>query len=461
MNTIKKIYFIVPLFVFCNLTLKSQDNLLYFMGNVPPSNYLNPARLTDQSKVIINLPLLSGAEMSINNSFSFNDLGTIKDTTLVIDFGKFYSSIPKKNHLSEMLTLPLFGFQFRSKNNIFSFHICEKQLLRWSFDSNLIKLINEGNNSFIDTDFSTDLDFNFLHYREYSLGYSQKIIDKLTIGSNIKMLTGFSTIDVKQLNIGLETGKNFEYVKLSAHGNYNLSLPVSFNSDTLEYSEVRNPDVLGYFTNSSNLGFAFDLGVRYQLLPELEISASLIDLGFIRWKSDVYNISHGGSFNWKGFDLSNFTNQPGINENALTNTFDSILDSLVEMLSPKFEYNSFNTGIPAKLYLAASYKPCSVFWAGIVDRIMFYDNQVSNSLTISGNLQLGRIFSLSAGYSIIDHSYNNLALGTALKLGPFEIYCLTGNILALNILSSRNLNIQFGLNFMFGRNIYLPEDPEK
>jgi len=283
----------------------------------------------------------------------------------------------------------------------------------------------------------------------------------MTIGSNIKILTGFSTIDVKQLNIGLETGKNFEYVKLSAHGNYDVSLPVSFNSDSTENSDEQNPTVLAYFTNSSNLGFAIDLGVRYQLLPELEISASLIDLGFIHWKSDVYNISHGGSFNWKGFDLSNFTNKAGINENAFTNTFDSILDSLVEMVSPKFESNSFSTGIPAKIYLAASYKPASIFWAGIVDRIVFFDNQVSNSFTLSGNLQLGHIFSLSAGYSIIDQSYNNLALGTALKLGPFEIYCLTGNILALNVLSSRNFSIQFGLNFMFGKNIDPLDEPEK
>jgi hypothetical protein len=430
------------------------------MGNVPQSNYLNPARLSDQSKVVINLPLLSGTEMTIKNSFSFNDLGKIKDTTLVIDLGQFYSTIPTKNHLTENITLPLFGFQYRSEDKIFSFHISENQLLRLSFDKNLIKLINEGNNSFLDTAFSTDLDFNFLHFREYSLGYSQKVIDKLTVGSNIKILTGFSTFDVKQMNIGIETGDNIEYVKLSAHGNYNLSLPVSFNSDSTSNSEEGGLNMLSYLTNGSNLGFAFDLGARYQLLPELEISASLIDLGFIHWKSDVYNISHGGSFNWKGLDLSNFTNQPGINEEAYKNPFNAILDSLLKMINLSIESNPFSTSIPTKLYLAASYKPGSIFWAGIVDRIMFYDKQVSNSLTISGNLQLGRIFSLSAGYSIIDKSFNNLALGTALKLGPFEIYCLTGNIFALNLLSSRNFNIQFGLNFMFGKNTDPPAEPQ-
>jgi len=461
MSLIKKIYFITILFIFCNLTVKSQDNLLYFMGNVPQSNYLNPARHTDESKVIINLPLFSGTEFSLSNSFSFHDLGEIKDTTLLIDLGKFYSKIPFKNYFSETFSLPLFGFQYRSKDKIFSFHISENQSLRLSFDSDLIKLIDKGNYAFIESPFSTNLDFNFLHFREYSLGYSQKVTDKLSFGSNIKLLTGFSTIDVKRLNIGIETGNNLEYVKLSANGNYNISFPVTLNSDSTNNSNEMNLNPVRYLTNSSNLGFAIDIGASYQLLPELELSVSLVDLGYIHWKTNVQNISHSGSFNWKGFDLSNLTNEPIINENSYTAPFDAILDSVSEMINFKFDSNPFNTAIPTKLYMAANYKVSPIFWAGVVDRILFYDKQVSNSLTLSGNIQLGRILSLSAGYSIIDKSYDNLALGTAIKLGPIEIYCLTGNILALNILNAQNFSLQFGMNFMFGKNELSQTDLKK
>jgi hypothetical protein len=452
MRSIKKIYFIAVFFLFCNLLAISQDNLLYFMGNVPQSNYLNPARLTDQSKVIINLPLFSGMALTLNNSFSFYDIGKINNNLLTIDMDRFYSNIPSKNSLTESFSLPFFGFQYRSKDKIFSFHISENQYFRSSFDRDLIKLINEGNNAFIESDFSTNFDFNFLHYREYSFGYSQKINDKLTCGSNIKLLTGFSAIDVKRLNVGLETASNFESVKLTARGNYNFCLPFSINLDSTADSEERSFKPFGYFTNSSNLGLAFDIGARYQLLPELELSASLIDLGFIHWKSDVQNISHRGSFTWKGFDLSDISNEPDINNEAYTNPLDALLDSVKEMIDLKYTSDPFNTGIPTKLYLAASYKVIPIFWAGFVDRIMFYDKQVSNSITLSGNLQLGRIFSLSAGYSVINKSFNNLALGTALKLGPIELYCLTGNILALNLLSSHNFNVQFGMNLMFGKN---------
>jgi hypothetical protein len=452
MRTNKKIHFITLFLLFSKLILFSQDNLVYFMGNLPQSNYLNPARLTDQSKVVINLPLLSGFEFTLNNSFSFNDLAKIENKTLVIEAGRFYSNIPHNNFFSETFKLPLFGFQYRSKEKLFSLRISENQLFRWGFDSDLIKLIDKGNNAFLESDFSTNIDFNFLHFREYSLGYSQNITNKLTIGSNFKLLNGFSTVDVKQMNIGIKTGKNIEYVKVSAQGNYNLSLPVAINPDSAENADEGSFDAISYFTNSSNIGFAIDLGARYQLLPQLEISASIIDLGYIHWKSNVNNISHGGSFNWKGFDLTNIYKPTEINGEAYVDPIQSVLDSLTGIINPTYESTPFNTGIPTKLYMAANYKVCSFFQAGMVDKVLFFDKQVSNSLTLSGNLQLGRIFSLSAGYSIIDKSFNNLALGTALKLGPMEFYCLTGNILALNVLSASNFNVQFGMNLMFGKN---------
>jgi hypothetical protein len=454
MATTKKICLITIFFIFSNLNVISQDNLVYFMGNLPQSNYLNPARLTDKSKVVINLPLLSGMEFTLNNSFSFYELAKIEKKTLIFDMGRFYSNIPHNNFFSETFKLPLFGFQYRSKDKLFSLRISETQLSRFGFDSDLIKLINKGNNAFLETDFSTNIDFKFLHFREYSLGYSQNISDKLTIGSNIKLLTGFSTVDVKRLEMGIKTGKNIEYVKVSARGDYNVSFPVTINPDSTENTEKSSFDAISYFTNSSNLGFAIDLGARYQLLPELEISASIIDLGYIHWKSNVSNISQGGSFNWRGFDLTNFYKPTDLNEEAYVDPFQSVIDSLKGIINPTYESNPFNTGTPTKLYLAANYKVSSFFWAGIVDKVLFFDKQVSNSLTLSGNLQLGRIFSLSAGYSIIDKSFNNLALGTALKLGPIEIYCLTGNILALNVLSASNFNFQFGMNLMFGKNIY-------
>jgi hypothetical protein len=438
-------------FICLNLKSYGQENILYFLGNTPQSNHINPAHFTDRSKVVINLPLLSGFDISLNNSFSFSDLVTIDNKTLKIDLNDFSSRLPETIYLSENYKMPLFDFHLRLKNRSFSFGIFENQLLRSGFDRNLIRLINEGNYPWLGSSVSTNFDFNFLHYREYSFGYSQPIIENLTMGSRVKLLTGLSVFDVQQMNIDIETGGNMEFLKFNATGSYNISQPFSLGFIDNGNPDGNTTDVVKYLTNFSNLGVAFDFGVKYQLLPSLEISASIIDLGFISWKSNAQRISHSSNFIWEGFNLSNITNQAGFDEAPYLAPLRALLDSVDEILDFTVEQTSFNTNIPTKIYLATSYQVGKIFEAGLIDRLLIYDNQISNALTLSGNLKLGTVFSLSAGYSIIDNSYNNLSLGTALKLGPTQFYLLTDNILAINLMTAQNFNFRFGMNLMFGK----------
>jgi hypothetical protein len=436
-----------------NIPASAQENILFFLGNTPQSSYLNPAHKTDRSKVVIGLPIFSGIYFSINNSISVNDFATLNNGVLTIDLDDLIPKAPQNNYLSENFTLPLFDFQLRLKNRTFTFGIFENQLMRSGFDKNLLRIINEGNYPWLGSTISTNFDFNFLHYREYALGYSQPFSDKLTFGTRVKLLTGMSTFDVRQMNLGIETGGNMEYLRIHATGEYEMSLPLSINYIEGEDSPNNEFDIIDYITNTSNLGVALDLGVTYQLLPALEVSASLINLGFINWKSNATTVSHGGSFTWNGFDLSNIENEREFNEEPYYNPLESLIDSISGIINLRNEPAPFNAGIPTKIYLAAGYEVSKFFSAGLVDRIMLYDNQVSHALTLSGNLKLGTIFSLSAGYSIIDNSFDNLSLGTALKLGPFQIYCLTDNILAFNVMNAQNFNIRFGMNFMFGKKI--------
>jgi hypothetical protein len=446
-----KLYTILFSIIFtASLPVAAQENILYFLENTPQSTYSNPAHFTDKSKLVIGLPVLSGFDISVNNSFSLRDLGTIENGTLTINLDDFYSKIPKNNYLSENLTFPLLDFQLRLKNRAISFGIFENQLARSGFDRNLIRLINEGNYPWLNTSFTTNIDINFLHYREYSLGCNQSFSNKLTVGSRVKLLAGMSAFDVKKMNIGIETGENIEYLRVHATGEYNTCIP--FN---LEFGEENTDDpsfdIVRYITNTSNLGAAIDIGATYKVMPQLEVSASLINLGFIHWKKNAKKLTHNGSFTWEGFDLSNIQNESGFEEEPYLEPFQSIMDSISGIMNPQNIQTPFNTGIPTKIYIAAEYQIYNILSAGIVERLLIYDKQVSNALTLSGNLMLGKLFSLSAGYSIIDNSFNNLSVGTTLKLGPIQFYCLTDNILALNIKNTQNYNIQFGMNLMFGQ----------
>ncbi|MBN1927730.1 MAG: hypothetical protein JW798_17990 [Prolixibacteraceae bacterium] len=445
-------------FIFSTFSSNGQySNIVYTLGNTPQANLLNPSRITDNSVVTVHLPLLSGIDFRLNNSFSMDNFLTIDEKTLIINFDQLYSQISFENYFTEQISLPLIGLQIRLHNNFFSASITEKQLFRWNFDRNLIKLINEGNEAFIDVPFSTHFDFNFAHYREYALGYARNFDGLFTVGAKFKLLTGFSTVDVEKMNLGLTTGRNFEYLTLSVEGDYNLCLPVNINPDNENSSDL---SIDNYLTNFNNLGMAIDLGASVNLLPDLEISASVIDLGFIHWKDNVTNISHEGSFRWQGLDLNSFISTPEPIEGEDVpnpNPINELMDSIYKLIDFQYASNPFTTGTPTRIFIAGEYSIFPVLSVSLTDQIMIFDKQVSNSLTFAGNLTLGKMWSLSAGYSIIDRSYNNLSLATSLKLGPFEMWAATNNILALKIQETSNFNLMFGLNLMFGKN----EPPSK
>lgn len=428
-----------------------QENILYSMSNLSQTNYLNPAHLTGNSKVVIDLPLFSGFSFSLNNSFSFNDLASLSNKRMIIDMNKFYLRIPQNNYLSENLKLPLIDLQLQFKNKAISFGIFENQLLRGGFDRNLIRLIDEGNYPWIGSTIYTGFDLNFLHYREYSLGYTQRVNKNLTFGSRVKFLSGLSAFDVKKMVVGIETGENMEFLKVTVTGDYNICMPFSIGFNEEPNSGENTSNLVHYITNTSNPGIAVDLGASYLLFPHFELSASIIDLGFIHWKSNAEKVTYNGSFIWQGFNLSNIPNSTSYNDAPYRSPLQTLIDSLNEILNYKSKEIPFNSVIPTKIYLSGNYKVCSFLNAGLVDRILLYDKQVANAITLSGNLNLGNILSLSVGYSIIDNSYYNLSLGTALKFGPVQIYCLTDNILAFSILRAQNFNIRVGMNFMFGK----------
>ncbi|HQN93690.1 MAG TPA: DUF5723 family protein [Prolixibacteraceae bacterium] len=429
----------------CISTIQAQENILYFMGNSPQSTHLNPAIINDQSKLTIGIPLLAGQSFSLNNSFTISEITTVNQNTLYIDLDKMNEKAEDKNHLWQRYTSNLADIQWRRENDCFSFSITGNQLLNGSFNNNIISLASKGNAPLKGKPIHSNFDVNFIHYREFALGYNRNISEKLTLGGKLKFLTGLSAVDVQKMELTLETSADVEYANINAEGNYRLSLPTSMR---LENNKINNP--FNYLTTASNYGLAADLGVNYLLNPKIELSASIINLGFIRWKNEAKTVSHNGSFAWKGFDLSNMKNLIGYEKEPYTDPFQAFKDSVKELVNFREANNPFTTGIPMYIYFATGYTFSESFKAGIVDQVMVFDKQTRNSLTLSGNLNINRFASISAGYSIIDKSFANLSIGTAIKLGPVQIYLLTDNILAINVANSNTFNIRAGANLMFG-----------
>jgi hypothetical protein len=89
--------------------------------------------------------------------------------------------------------------------------------------------------------------------------------------------------------------------------------------------------------------------------------------------------------------------------------------------------------------------------------------QVKQSLTLSGNLNLGSSLSLSLAYTATNHRYDNLGAGLAFRAGFFQFYSIVDRIpLSWNRVTNSDgnsfsvpsnlntINARFGINFVFG-----------
>lgn len=439
-----------------SVPIKAQDNnMLYNMSNMPQAYQLNPALIRDSAKVIVTIPALARYSIGLTSSFPIAQVAYKEDGDLVIDLDKLYNRLSETNSIYQTLRMPILSFQLRSHDKLYSFSINERQLFKFQFEKNLVGFMRDGNSAYVGQTFSTNFDINLFHYREYAFGYSQKLIDNLTVGGRVKLLSGMAVINTVKSNLEIETDPDLEYIRLSTDGEYNTSLPVNTTKDadgivsTIGFETDFNP--MSYISNFSNLGVAFDLGASYLITPQIEVSASVIDLGVIKWKNNINNLLNQGTFTWKGLDFSN-----SINENDPDYVpFDEKISSLSDSLSAAMQFtgaeNAFTTTLPTRVYIGGKYQINDMFSAGLVDRILLYDNKVTNAVTLSGNAMFGKIVSLSASYSVIRNSYNNLGLGAAFKLGPVQFFVVTDNIMAItNVLTTQHMNASFGFNFMFG-----------
>ena len=163
-------------------------------------------------------------------------------------------------------------------------------------------------------------------------GISKNINEKLRVGGRLKILFGGAGASIDNQRLDIDVGSDFSH---TIHSDLvlNISGPVDITTnednfiDDIELKDDINPFDL--ILNGKNSGVAFDFGAEYQLLPNLSLSASIIDLGFIGWKSDVFNLKATNNFSFDAFDLTDVISGE--------QDFDSMLENLGDSLKNSFQ----------------------------------------------------------------------------------------------------------------------------
>ncbi|GAF02464.1 DUF5723 family protein [Saccharicrinis fermentans] len=423
-----------------------QNNTLFLMHELPQSNIVNPAVPID-CKLFVGFPLVGSTHVNAYSSgFALSDiLVSSTDDSLKVDLDGALSKMDVREMIATEIHLSLLSVGYMYKDHYFTLGINEKVNTYSTLNRNAVLLVNGGNTPFEGQ--RTQMDgtrVNAIHYREYALGWAREWSESFSLGVRIKFLFGKSNIYTKPAQVSLYTDAiSFDtYVAGSMEGN--MSLPVDVNRDAdgrLDNFVKRDEVALGdYLMNKENKGYGVDLGFIYQLNDKTTLSGSLLDLGYVNWKSDAYALSSAGSMDITGEAV----------EEGLGN-LDAVIDSLAEVLNPEVADQAYSSPLVPTIYLGISRQMNSWLQTGAVLHTEFYRNSLHSSFSLTGNGRIASHVFGSLSYTIQNGQFNNVGAGIGAQWGFIHIHALSDNIPAFfNLMDARNVNLRVGISMLLG-----------
>jgi len=224
--------------------------------------------------------------------------------------------------------------------------------------------------------------------------------------------------------------------------------------------------ITDFLLKSKNMGLGLDIGATYDISDKLMVSASITDLGFIRWKKDVSNLLAENNFEFSGLNLVDVLNG--------TMTFDSLANQMLDSLKNSFTVSDsqdpFTTWLPFGVTIGGRYNLTKKVSLGVLSYTRIIGKQVREALTLSANVNLGNAFSTSLGYTIANHNYDNIGAGIAFRAGICQFYFVADRIPIMwnKIISEghqlqfptswNSVNLRLGMNLTFGNKIKKNDD---
>lgn len=435
--------YILFLAVFLMLTIFGQSQVtrsLYFMDHIPAANLINPS-FTHEHKFYINVPVLS-----IYNSFesplAFNDITSPfpSGDSLYIDRDKIIERLGDRNYFAyDNYTEILKAGVKLGKSHI---HLSLNQVLsaRIGFDQNLAKLGLYGNGHpdlLGQTTEIDDIGINLNLYHEIALGYSLQLHEKLTFGFRAKYLNGFLNFTSERMHLTVNTDDETNYA-------------LTVSSDILLRSATGLDQITNFkwYDYDRNHGYAFDFGLTLKPSERLKLGFSVVDIGRIRWQSNVTNyrsVYPGVEYTFEGFDISTWYVNDTIN-----NSF-TLLDSLQQHFQLEENYDAYVSTLTPKIYLGGQFYLTPRDDVGLLVKSELLNNRIHPSFTLNYQHRFGRFVAVQANYSIINRTFENVGLGASVKLGPIMVYAVTDRAWGIfKPQESMTYNLLLGATLLFG-----------
>lgn len=424
-----------------------QPLIQYGFDVIPTSVTLNPAFQTEKP-VFIGVPVLGGLHFSaFSSDLTFRDaIRRETGTRTTLDRDQIASVLKDNSYINTQLSTDILLGGLRSYNGgfwSFGFKLNVEVDKRFSDDFTDFLLYGNYNPKVYNRwlDFST-LNLEVSTYSKLHVGYSKDINKRLRVGARLNILSGLAYAGITDNSLKLKTDPN------AAVPNSVLSNGVlQFATAGIDFSDDSTAVSLSPI-NFKNLGLGIDLGVDYMFNKKLYLSASIIDLGFIKWSDHGRKIGVDVPSDWR---YEGFTYEPN-GDKTLDEEIEEWSDNLEDNVNlDTLENQDFTTYLQSKIFLSGKYRlnrksSVNMTFKGEFDRGGF-----EPGISLAYQTKLAKFVDLVGGVSYLDRQAG-VGAGVNFSIGAFNWFLLTDNLNAFfNPAETHGTNFSMGMNVQLGK----------
>lgn len=449
----------------CSLNSFSQEKALYPLHEVPQSSFLNPA-VYHECRFFIGLPVLSSLSTAVNSTgWGYHDFirqeGGDQSDNLAFDFNHLMQTLRKVNYLDFSFQTDILSIAFPLKKYYCTFNIRNHSYLSFSYPGSLAEVALGNWDVELDEPRLVDLSgiaIRGYNYTSFGFSVSRKISEGFFAGVRLKYLKGAAEISSPRNEILLTTTPN-PLLDFNLDYGIRLSMPLLIEADeegnyTGVSAEGAGENLLKNYFLNKNRGLSFDVGIVRKLDKDITFSASMVDLGLMRWKSNTTRLDANGNASYQGEELDTYISG---NQVDIFSVFQESFESTLNVSTRGNAYLSFLT---PKIFVAGLKQISDYFSAGVTTMTKVYNKTIYPQASVNLLYHPVNFFTFGLNYSMMNKKFNQLGYSLVLGNRGLQFYLVTDHIPLQYVrdvdtgliwpYNARTLNIHFGLNILFG-----------